>query len=300
MSDIKWIKVAVDMFEDSKIEFIRSLPEGDAIIVTWIQMLSIAGQSNMGGYLMVAEGIPYTEQLLSNKLRRQPVLLQFALETLTKLKMIDIEDGPYHISKWEKHQNVEGMEKVRLQTKERVIKHRMKERNKLETLQSNATVTLHVTHGNATELELDLELEKESTTGDFESLEKTHLRIFGGNIMAPMWMNYYHNIRSKGYTDPFIRELILEASETSKSGVSQRFVDAIFERWSAEGIYSRQDAKRRKEETVSGKSTIGRTGQAARYVDPAIESRREEIARNKWIEEGNDPSGFKYQPASGD
>jgi predicted phage replisome organizer len=124
MADIKWIKVAVDMFEDSKIEFIRSLPEGDAIIVTWIQMLSIAGQSNMGGYLMVAEGIPYTEQLLSNKLRRQPVLLQFALETLTKLKMIDIEDGPFHITKWEKHQNVEGMEKVRLQTRKRVEKHR--------------------------------------------------------------------------------------------------------------------------------------------------------------------------------
>lgn len=182
MSDIKWIKVAVDMFEDSKIEFIRSLPEGDAIIVTWIQMLSIAGQSNMGGYLMVAEGIPYTEQLLSNKLRRQPVLLQFALETLTRLKMINVEDGPYHISKWEKHQNVEGMERVRLQTSERVKKHRTKEKEKLETLPSNATVTLQVTQCNATELELDLELDKEkqNTTTEFSPfivLEKEYCKL---------------------------------------------------------------------------------------------------------------------------
>lgn len=162
MSDIKWIKVAVDMFEDSKIDFIRSLPEGDAIIVTWIQMLAIAGKSNMGGYLMVADGIPYTEQLLSDKLRRKPTILQFALETLSKLKMIDIEDGPYHITKWEKHQNVEGMEKVRLQTNERVKKHRDKEKTKLETLPSNATVTLQVTQCNATELELDLELDLSS------------------------------------------------------------------------------------------------------------------------------------------
>ncbi|WP_308636135.1 phage replisome organizer N-terminal domain-containing protein [Paenibacillus silvisoli] len=128
MADIKWIKVAADMFEDNKIEFIRSLPDGDAIIVTWLQMLLIAGQSNAGGYLMVTDGIPYTEQLLSNKLRRQPVFLQFALDTLTKLKMVNIEDGPFHITNWDKHQNVDGMEKIRLDTAKRVAKHREKKR----------------------------------------------------------------------------------------------------------------------------------------------------------------------------
>lgn len=33
--------------------------------------------------------------------------------------------------------------------------------------------------------------------------------------------------------------------------------------------------------------------------DPELESRYIEIARNKWISEGNDPSGFVYKPASG-
>jgi predicted phage replisome organizer len=177
MSDIRWIKVTVDMFEDNKIEFIRSLPDGDAIIVTWIQMLSIAGQSNMGGYLMVSEDIPYSEQLLSNKLRRQPVFLQFALETLTRLKMIDIEDGPFHITKWEKHQNVEGMEKVRIQTNDRVKKHRLKEKEKLETLQGNATVTLRVTQGNATELDIDKEKESNTTDDDVDRVFKAYCRI---------------------------------------------------------------------------------------------------------------------------
>lgn len=163
MSDIKWIKVAVDMFEDHKIEFIRSLPEGDAIIVTWIQMLSIAGQSNTGGYLMVTDEIPYTEQLLSNKLRRQPVFLQFAIETLIKLKMLNLDDGPYHITKWEKHQNVDGMEKVRLDTAKRVARHRAKEKGQLKLNEGNVTVTLHVTQDvtQCNEIELDLDLEKD-------------------------------------------------------------------------------------------------------------------------------------------
>jgi predicted phage replisome organizer len=197
MSDIKWIKVAVDMFEDSKIEFIRSLPEGDAIIVTWIQMLSIAGKSNMGGYLMVADGIPYTEQLLSNKLRRQPVLLQFALDTLSKLKMIDIEDGPFHITKWEKHQNVEGMEKVRIQTNNRVKKHRDKEKNKLETLQSNANVTLQVTHGNATELELDLDIKPIPDSNECGEMFKTFWKAYpnkhGKADAERKWKIYYRD-----------------------------------------------------------------------------------------------------------
>jgi hypothetical protein len=34
--------------------------------------------------------------------------------------------------------------------------------------------------------------------------------------------------------------------------------------------------------------------------DPELESRKIEIARNKWIAEGNDPSGFVYKTASGD
>lgn len=249
MSDIKWIKVAVDMFEDNKIEFLRSLPEGDALIVIWIQMLSIAGQSNMGGYLMVTEGIPYTEQLLSNKLRRQPVLLQFALETLTKLKMINIEDGPFHITKWEKHQNVDGMEKVRLLTNERVKKHRTKEKEKLETLQCNATETLQVTHGNATELELDLELEKDKKSSSsgitshspfglyekagFGKLDSTVTEMIGDLIDT--------------YTQDWVMRAMREAIRQGEAKKNLAYVGGTLKRWKAEGIDEPWNKEKEKE-----------------------------------------------------
>jgi len=145
MTDIKWIKVAVDMFEDSKIEFLRSMPEGDSIIVIWLQMLSIAGKSNADGYLMITEGVPYTEQLLCNTLRRNPVLMQFALETFKKLKMVNMEDGPFHITKWEKHQNAEQMSKIKSDGAIRQARYRERQKEKILLMEkcneSDVTVT---------------------------------------------------------------------------------------------------------------------------------------------------------------
>jgi predicted phage replisome organizer len=253
LSDIKWIKVAVDMFEDNKIEFLRSLPDGDALIVIWIQMLSIAGQSNMGGYLMVTEGIPYTEQLLSNKLRRQPVLLQFALETLTKLKMINIEDGPFHITKWEKHQNVDGMEKVRLLTNERVKKHRTKEKEKLETLQCNATETLQVTHGNATELELDLEKKQEEEEREEEkeiiqtAMDAYYFSFKKWNYTGQI-QGYVVELSKRGYTDAFVREVFLAMGEYGASP-DVNYMRKLSEDWISKGIYTLSEAKARREKS---------------------------------------------------
>ena len=35
-SDVKWIKITTDIFDDEKILLIESLPESDAIIVIWL------------------------------------------------------------------------------------------------------------------------------------------------------------------------------------------------------------------------------------------------------------------------
>jgi predicted phage replisome organizer len=164
------------MFEDDKIEFIRSLPEGDAIIVTWIQMLTIAGKCNRDGYLMVTKDIPYTEELLCTKLRRQPVFLKFALETLQRLEMVNVEDGPFHITKWEKHQNVEGMKNI--QSKAAIRQKEYRERQKTKSISITRDVTRDVTNDNevtsrnAIEVERELDKEKDTTllNAEFEKV----------------------------------------------------------------------------------------------------------------------------------
>ena len=39
MSDVKWIKIATDIFNDEKILLIESLPDAYAIIAVWFNLL---------------------------------------------------------------------------------------------------------------------------------------------------------------------------------------------------------------------------------------------------------------------
>lgn len=61
MSDVKWIKIVTDIFDDEKILLIESMPESDSLIVIWFKLLCMAGKMNNGGVLMLNEKIAYTE-----------------------------------------------------------------------------------------------------------------------------------------------------------------------------------------------------------------------------------------------
>ena len=42
------------------------MPEGNAIVVTWFQILCLAGETNDNGLVYITKDIPYTEETLSN------------------------------------------------------------------------------------------------------------------------------------------------------------------------------------------------------------------------------------------
>ena len=159
MGEVKWIKITTNMFEDEKIDFIESLPEADAILVIWVKLLTLAGKCNTNGFIFLTENIPHTDEMLSHKFRRPLNTVKLALQTLKRLKMIEFNDEGYlKITNWEKHQNIEGLERIREQTRKRVAKHRAKkmlEEGKQD--ECNVTVTLR----NATEEEGDIDIDKD-------------------------------------------------------------------------------------------------------------------------------------------
>lgn len=154
-AEIKWIKITTTMFEDEKIDFIESLPEMDSILIIWIKLLTLAGKSNMGGYIFLTENIPYTDEMLAHKFKRPLNTVRLALETFNRLGMIESTQEGIYITNWEKHQNIEGMERVRKLNRERVSKHRQ-----LKS-QCNVTVTPDVTPSNATDIDKELDIDKE-------------------------------------------------------------------------------------------------------------------------------------------
>lgn len=112
-SNIKWVKLSTDIFDNRKIRQIECLPEGDGIIVVWLKLLCLAGNVNDNGMIYFTKDIPYTEQMLAAQFNRPIALIQLALKTFEAFKMIQIVENILQISNWEKYQNAEKLNEIR-------------------------------------------------------------------------------------------------------------------------------------------------------------------------------------------
>ena len=127
MAEIRWIKLAVDMFDDEKLDVIMSMPDSDALVVIWVRLLTMAGRCNAGGYIFLTENIPYDPDMLAHKFRKNVNTIKLALSTFSKLGMIEIDESQrIFLVNWGKHQNLDGLEQIREQTRKRVAAHREK------------------------------------------------------------------------------------------------------------------------------------------------------------------------------
>lgn len=156
MAEISWIKLKTTMFDDEKIRLIQSMPEADAILVIWIRLLVLAGKTNDDGLIYIQRNMPYTDEMLATLFGKPLTVIRLALQTLEQFEMVDLnENGMLAITNWEKHQNIEGMDKVRKLNAERNKKYR--ERKKQLMLEDDVSVTSR----DATDLDLDKDLDKD-------------------------------------------------------------------------------------------------------------------------------------------
>lgn len=193
MAEVKWIKIVTDIFNNKKIKQIDAMPDADAILVIWFKILCLAGTINENGMLILTRDLAYTEEMLATEFRKPINTVRLALRTFEAFRMVEIVNNIYCISNWEKYQNSVGLEKIREQTRKRVEKHRQKQTQ----LPCNVTVT----RSNATELELDREvdIERESSTGDSKESSLPKRSIFA--IPGIDEIAEYCRLR-KNYVDP--------------------------------------------------------------------------------------------------
>ena len=57
MAEVKWIKLNTAMFDNSKIKYIRTLPEGNNMVLIWVMLLSKAGKCNANGFIFELSNI---------------------------------------------------------------------------------------------------------------------------------------------------------------------------------------------------------------------------------------------------
>lgn len=131
MAEVKWIKITTDMFDNRKIKHLRRLPDGNNIVLIWVMLLTMAGRCNAGGMIFLTENIAYTPKMLADELDFEENTVILALKALEQLNMIVTDGGCFRVAGWEEYQNVEGMEKIREQTRKRVADYRERQKEKL-------------------------------------------------------------------------------------------------------------------------------------------------------------------------
>lgn len=147
------------MFDDEKIRLIQALPEADSIIVIWIRLLALAGKTNDDGQIYINENMPYTDEMLATLFQKPLNTIRLALQTLNKFGMIKtFKSGVIFINNWGRHQNLDGMEKIKEQNRQRNKRYR---ENKKIGIAEKAKSDVSVTSRDGTDIELDKELDKE-------------------------------------------------------------------------------------------------------------------------------------------
>jgi len=151
-SEVKWIKLYVDVFNNRKIRQIKKMPEGMSILVIWFQLLVLAGSVNDDGLVYFTKDIPYTEELLATEFDMPIITIRLALKVFQEFEMIEIVDSLIMVSNWAKYQNIDGMEKIKEQNRKRQKKW-------YDQHKGIAQPNVRLTSSNATEEERERDIE---------------------------------------------------------------------------------------------------------------------------------------------
>ena len=196
MAEVRWIKLAIDVFDNRKIRQIEKMPDGDALIIIWLKLLILAGTVNDGGMVYFTRDIPYTDQLLANQFDRPLSTVQLALKVFQQFGMIEVVDDLISVTNWQKYQNIDGLEKLRAGNRER--QQRFRDRQKAEALPSrnvidNVSITLHNDTDKIREDKKEIRKEKTATRFTPPTLEevKAYCEERGNGIDPEHFLDYY-------------------------------------------------------------------------------------------------------------
>jgi predicted phage replisome organizer len=198
MADVKWIKLATEIFDNRKIRQIECLPDGDGIIVVWFKLLCLAGNINDNGMVYFTKDIPYTEQMLAMQFNRPLPLIQLAMATFQKFGMIEIVNDIFLVSNWEKYQSVDKLNELREYN--RLAQRKSREKRKLLAV-NDKSMTSQPCQGTDIEedIDIDKDIEKESvkkkTASRFipPTLEEVqaYCKERGNNVDPERFIDYY-------------------------------------------------------------------------------------------------------------
>ena len=130
MTDVKWVKLKVGMFDGESFKKIKRAKIGgqnfrDKLTAVWFELLDFAGKCNHGGAFINDHEIPFTDiEDISAMIDREPEELQLCMSYYINQGMIEIIDDIYQLSNWTKYQNEDKLSQIREQNRIRQANYR--------------------------------------------------------------------------------------------------------------------------------------------------------------------------------
>lgn len=231
-SDVKWIKICSDIFDDEKIMLIENLPSADSIIVIWFKLLCLAGKNNNSGVFILNDKIAYTDEMLATVFRRDINTVRLALKTFENYGMIEIVSGVYTIPNWGKYQNLDKIEQKSQYMRNYMQEYRKKQKDKIECktnskLYGKANSKTNVSSAEVYNKELD---KKELDNKEKEIEEENDLIVSKDTIRqadVQRTIDEWNTLEEFGITP--VKRMTPKREQAVKARIRQNHIDDILE-----------------------------------------------------------------------
>ena len=221
MSDVKWIKISTNIFDDEKILLIEGMPEKYTIITCWFKLLCLAGKSNNSGVFVLNDKIAYNDEMLASIFRMPVSSVRLSLNTFQSFGMIELIDGVITIPNWDKHQSLESYEKKKEYDRQYQAQKRLEQKEIVKNRTTNRTSIVLLDKDIDIEEDKDIEkkeISKEKKYG-FDTFWKSYPRKVGKEKCLNWFLTHKPN---EELVDKMIKTL--EAFKQSKQWSNPQYI----------------------------------------------------------------------------
>lgn len=244
-SDVKWIKITTDIFDDEKILMIESLPSADSIIVIWFKLLTFAGKQNNDGVFIMNNRIAYTDEMLASVFRRDVNTIRMALKSFEEFGMIDIVDNVITIPNWNKHQTLDTYEQKK--AKDRIYQAKRRAAQKALIEKSSDVVRLSDDKSSdvvITDKDIDIDIDKDNnklTSSGSSSKSKKSVKHKHGEFKNVLLTDTEYQKLCDEYGEMLLNEAITFLDEyIEEKGYKSKSHNLAIKRWVIEAVRNRQ------------------------------------------------------------
>ena len=244
MTTIKWIKLSVDMFSDEKIKLIQAMPEGDALLIIWIKLLTLAGKTNLDGYLLLNENIPYTKETLSIVTGKPIPIVELALKTFNDLGMIAADEIGMYLVNYDKYQSTTRLQEIREYNRLAQQRHREKIKQKKLSMTNVNDKSITCQRSNALDKDKDIDKYKEKEI----IKEKENITIYDIYQIEIGTLTSRQFEKLRYFSEKLNDELVSKAIEIASDNNAKTFkyIETILTDWVNKGYTSIKEIEQSK------------------------------------------------------